>query len=54
LGKATAAGDPGVTRGRKLVVLVAQPRALAIAVKGRDERRRWSKLRERLASPAAA
>ena len=39
----------GVTRGRQLVVLVAQPKAVAIAVKGRQERRRWSKLREWLA-----
>ena len=39
----------GVTRGRKLVVLVAQPKAVAIAVKGQRERRRWSKLREWLA-----
>jgi hypothetical protein len=29
-------------------VLVAQPKAVAIAVKGRAERRRWSKLKERL------
>ena len=29
----------GVTRGRKLVVLVAQPKAVAIAVKGKAERR---------------
>ena len=36
----------GVTRGRKLVVLVAQPKAVAIAVKGQQERRRWSKLKE--------
>ncbi len=36
----------GVTRGRRLVVLVAQPKAVAIAVKGQHERRRWSKLRE--------
>ena len=35
-----------VTRGRQLVVLVAQPKAVAIAVKGRLERRRWSKLGE--------
>ena len=33
----------GVTRGRQLV---AQPKAVAIAVKGRLERRRWSKLSE--------
>ena len=44
----------GVTRGRKLVVLVAQPKAVAIAVKGRAEQRRWSKLREWLAPPSAA
>jgi exodeoxyribonuclease V alpha subunit len=28
------------------VVLVAQPKAVALAVKGQQERRRWSKLRE--------
>ena len=36
----------GVTRGRQLVVLVAQPKAVAMAVKGRLERRRWTKLHE--------
>jgi exodeoxyribonuclease V alpha subunit len=36
----------GVTRGRRLVVLVGQRKALAIAVKGVQTRRRWSKLRE--------
>ena len=36
----------GVTRGKKLVVLVGQRRALAIAVKGKQTRRRWSRLRE--------
>ena len=36
----------GVTRGKRLVVLVGQRRALAIAVKGRQTRRRWSKLKE--------
>ena len=36
----------GVTRGKRLVVLVGQRKALAIAVKGARERRRWSKLRE--------
>src|SRR5262249_11266319 len=36
----------GVTRGKRLVVLVGQRRALAIAVKGSRARRRWSKLRE--------
>jgi exodeoxyribonuclease V alpha subunit len=38
----------GVTRGRRLVVLVGQRKALASAVKGARARRRWSKLRERL------
>ncbi len=38
----------GVTRGKRLVVLVAQPKAVAIAVRGRQERRRWSKLKEHL------
>ncbi|WP_338664805.1 hypothetical protein VQH23_06435 [Pararoseomonas sp. SCSIO 73927] len=37
---------PGVTRGKRLVVLVGQRRALAIAVKNRNTRRQWSKLRE--------
>jgi exodeoxyribonuclease V alpha subunit len=36
----------GVTRGKRLVVLVGQRRALAIAVRSRNTRRRWSKLRE--------
>ncbi|GAA3673649.1 SF1B family DNA helicase RecD2 [Acetobacter lovaniensis] len=36
----------GVTRGRKLVVLVGQQKALAIAVRNQGGRRRWSKLRE--------
>jgi exodeoxyribonuclease V alpha subunit len=36
----------GVTRGKRLVVLVGQRRALAIAVRNRNTRRRWSKLRE--------
>jgi exodeoxyribonuclease V alpha subunit len=36
----------GVTRGKHLVVLVGQRKALAIAVKGARTRRRWSKLRE--------
>jgi exodeoxyribonuclease V alpha subunit len=36
----------GVTRGKRLVVLVGQRRALAIAVKGARARRRWSKLRD--------
>ena len=36
----------GVTRGKRLVVLVGQRKAVAIAVKGASGRRRWSKLRE--------
>ena len=39
----------GVTRGKRLVVIVGQRKALAIAVKGARIRRRWSKLREWLA-----
>ena len=38
----------GVTRGKRLVVLVGQRKALAIAVKGARTRRRWSKLGDRL------
>jgi exodeoxyribonuclease V alpha subunit len=36
----------GVTRGKRLVVLVGQRKAVAIAVRGVSGRRRWSKLRE--------
>jgi exodeoxyribonuclease V alpha subunit len=36
----------GVTRGKRLVVLVGQRRALAIAVRNGSARRRWSKLGE--------
>ena len=36
----------GVTRGKRLVVLVGQRKALAIAVKGAQTKRRWSKLQE--------
>ena len=36
----------GVTRGKRLVVLVGQRKALAIAVRNQGARRRWSKLRE--------
>jgi exodeoxyribonuclease V alpha subunit len=36
----------GVTRGRKLLVLVGQKKAVAIAVKNVSGRRRWSKLDE--------
>jgi len=47
----------GVTRGKRLVVLVGTRRALAIAVRGSNggagAKRRWSKLRERLAEIAS-
>ena len=39
----------GVTRGKKLVVLVGQKKAVAIAVRNVSGRRRWSKLNEWLA-----
>ena len=40
----------GVTRGKRLVVLVGQPKAVAIAVRNASGRRRWSKLNEWLSS----
>lgn len=43
----------GVTRGRKLVVLVGQKKALGMAVRNQGGRRRWSKLREWLAGNIA-
>lgn len=36
----------GITRGKKMVILVGQKKAIGMAVKGRVEGRRWSKLRE--------
>ena len=39
----------GVTRGKRLVVVVGQRKAMAIAVKGATSKRRWSKLRDWLA-----
>jgi exodeoxyribonuclease V alpha subunit len=36
----------GVTRGKQLVVLVGQRKALAIAVKDSRAARRWSKLNQ--------
>jgi exodeoxyribonuclease V alpha subunit len=36
----------GITRGKRLVVLVGQRKALALAVRNADSRRRWSKLRD--------
>jgi exodeoxyribonuclease V alpha subunit len=38
--------DTAVTRGRRLVVIVGQKKALAIAVKCNRAKRRWSKLKE--------
>jgi exodeoxyribonuclease V alpha subunit len=40
----------GVTRGKRLVVLVGQKKAVAIAVKNVSDRRRWSKLNEWLSA----
>ncbi len=42
----------GVTRGKQLVVLLGQRKALAIAVRNGGSRRRWSKLREWLREAA--
>jgi exodeoxyribonuclease V alpha subunit len=36
----------GVTRGKRLVVLIGQRKALGIAVRGGQVKRRWTKLRE--------
>jgi exodeoxyribonuclease V alpha subunit len=36
----------GITRGKQLVVLVGQRKAVAIAVKNVSGRKRWSKLDE--------
>lgn len=44
----------GVTRGKKLVVLVGQKKAVAIAARNASGRRRWSKLNEWLAEAASA
>ena len=43
----------GITRGKRLVVLVGQRKAVAIAVKNVSGRRRWSKLDEWLGPPPA-
>jgi exodeoxyribonuclease V alpha subunit len=42
----------GVTRGKRLVVLLGQRKALAIAIRNQGSRRRWSKLREWLRGAA--
>ena len=44
----------GVTRGKRLVVLVGQKKAVAIAVRNVSGRRRWSKLKEWLGATAIA
>jgi exodeoxyribonuclease V alpha subunit len=36
----------GVTRGRRLVVIFGQRRAVGIAIRGGQALRRWSKLKE--------
>ncbi len=41
----------GVTRGKKLVVLVGQKKAIAIAIQNVSGRQRWSKLKEWLLTP---
>jgi exodeoxyribonuclease V alpha subunit len=43
----------GVTRGKRLVVLVGQKKAVAIAVKNVSGRRRMSKLSEWLSVPTS-
>jgi exodeoxyribonuclease V alpha subunit len=40
----------GVTRGKRLVVLIGQKKAVTIAVRNVSGRRRWSKLSEWLVS----
>ena len=44
----------GVTRGKRLVVLVGQRKAVAIAVRNVSGRRRWSKLKEWLGATVMA
>jgi hypothetical protein len=44
-----AAAEPALYRGhhgKRLVVIVGQKKAMAIAVKGKQSPRRWSKLRD--------
>ncbi|MCJ2078698.1 ATP-dependent RecD-like DNA helicase [Methylobacterium sp. E-016] len=41
----------GVTRGKQLVVLIGQRKAIGMAVRGGSAKRRWTKLREWLAGP---
>jgi exodeoxyribonuclease V alpha subunit len=44
----------GVTRGKRLVVLVTQRKAIGIAVRGGSMKRRWTKLKEWLAEAGPA
>ena len=44
----------GVTRGKRLVVIVGQRRALAMAVRGGDAGRRWSRLKAWMTAAAPA
>ncbi len=43
----------GVTRGKKLVVLVGQRKAIAMAIRNGGQRRRWSRLQEWLTGTIA-
>ena len=43
----------GLTRGKRLVVLIGQRKAVGIAVRGVQGRRRWSKLNELMAMDEA-
>jgi hypothetical protein len=38
--------DIAVTRGQRLVIMLGQKKAVAMAVKNTSGRRRWSKLRD--------
>jgi ATP-dependent exoDNAse (exonuclease V) alpha subunit len=40
----------GVTRGKRLVIILGQKKAIAMAVKNTSGRRRWSKLQDWLAT----
>lgn len=41
----------GLTRGKKLVIMVGQKKALAIAAKNNKAKTRWTMLEDRLKSP---
>ncbi len=43
----------GMTRGKRLVVLVGQAKAIAMAVRNAKRRERWSKLKEQLREEGA-